>query len=1012
MNYMPLSFGRTLASALLLSALSLLAFAAEPTRRFDLPAGEASQTLKRYAAQAGREIVFSPAQVGDITTRAVQGELPVREALDLMLADTGLAVTEDARTGVLAVSRAPASASVETGSASETPSTDSASFSGRVEPGIVKLEKVEVTGSRIRSILGEQGINPVLTFTRADIEKSGVTSLSDLRALIPQLSVGNTTAFDGNSAGSSPNGRLAFTLRGITGNNTLVLVDGRRLPRTGQRVAATENYEITGLPLSAIERVEVLLDGASAVYGADAIGGVVNIITRKNYTGSELEFAYDNTTDQDAANKRVSFNTSYRSGSLSVRASASYEAQSALARRDRWWLASDDRRFIGGLDGRTSNPYITGSVRMPNFSALPGTNGATELRIPANSTGRNLTIADFVAAGAPTSAEYYDTGLTQNALNEFDRWSTSANVTYAIRPWLNAYADYSFGRIRSYGNSGPVLLTTFTNFSFPQFSTTLPANYPGNPFGVPINVRKVFWELGSKDVRYQMDTRALNFGVRGELAHDWRYDAGISWSKSNPNLLDPLFQFDITKLGPAIQSASPPVLLNNSLTLVPANPAGTLEQYFGTGANQDVPETWTYELRADGPVYTWWGGQINAALGTEMREEYVDFNRQNFAAATEAAQPARPRVVKSGYAELAVPVVSPESKIRLVNSLTASFAVRRDSYNDFDAATKPRYGATYRPWSWLMLRATHSEAYKVPPLAELNRPLTLGPGVFFGNSFTDTARNELISGVRQDISVTTGGNPALKPEQSVSRNFGFVLEPPLKALKGLSLSADFWEINITDRVSTGIDFQERFDLFPGMFTREAPTPADVAANRPGKIIAIDNRSLNIAFFNTSGQDFSLRYSRNFGEWGDFTLRADATRTTRFESIGRAGVPPSASISPLVRPTRGTASLDWLRHGLGFGVTATYQDRFRTSATSAATETASTTLWNLRASYDFDQGRLLRFQGKWAKAFAGVRVNAALLNAWDLEPPLTTSGVPSGAVDPRLRRYTLTIRKAF
>lgn len=990
---------------ILLSSLAASA-ADDSRRRYDIPAGEAAAALQRYSALSGRETLFAAAVVRGVRTPAVAGELTAQEALDALLAGTGLVATVDAASGAVAVRREVSGVVRGDGPAP----AGAAAVGLRRSDGVVQLEAVEVTGSRIRSILGEQGVNPVLTFTRAEIEQSGVTSLSDLRTLIPQLSVGNTTQFDGNSSGGSPEGRLTFTLRGITGNNTLVLVDGRRLPRTGQRVGATENYELTGLPLSAIERVEVLLDGGSAVYGADAIGGVVNIITRKNYSGSELEFAYDNTFAQDAANKRVSLSTSHRAGRLGFRASLSYEDQNALARRDRAWLASDDRRPIGGTDAR-STIFVGGVVR-PVSGTLPGTGGATVLRIPAGSDGRNLTVADFVAAGVPTDAERYDAGQTQNALNEFFRWSASAQADYRFRPWLTAFGSYTFNRYRSYGDSGPVALSTATNTVVPANTTTLPANYPGNPFGVPINVQKFVWELGDLNRRYQIDTHALTFGVRGDLPGDWRYDAAVSWAKSDPITLDPFFQFSPPLLAPAIQGPNPPILLNNSLTFGAANPPGTLERYFLTGSNQDVPQTWTYEVRANGPLLEWWGGTISSAVGAEVREEYVDFNRQQFSAISEAAQPEDARVVQAAYAELAVPLVSPARGVPLVNQLAASLAVRHDSYDEFGDATKPRYGATYRPWRWLMLRGTYGEAFKVPTLSDLNRPTARGNVTFVpsGPSFVlfDTFRNEQLLGSVVNV---TGGNPSLLPEESVTRNFGVVLEPPLRLLKGLSVSVDSWDIRMTNRVGS-VSYQDRLAFRPDLFLRAEPTPADVAAGRPGRIVEIDNRSINIAEFRTAGFDYAARYHRAAGAWGDFTLRADVTRTTRYESITRPGLAPLATTSPLSRPLRGTVSADWLRYGLGLGVTSVYQEGFRTTVTSAATETPSTVLWNLRASYDFDQGRLLRLSGKWQRLFAGVRVNAALLNAWDLEPPLTSTGTPSGAVDSRGRRYTLTVRKAF
>jgi len=993
---------------LLLAALPAFGQGAEaPRKSFDVPAGEAPTALKQFGTQSGVQLLYSNQDLAGVTTRPVKGNLTAQEALDAMLADTGLVATRDARTGAFAVRRGDSDPNVERAIA--TAGDRPASRLTKADNGTVELEQYEVTGSRIRSLLGEQGVNPVLTWSRAEIEQSGVTSLADLRTLIPQLSVGNATLFDGNSSGSSPEGRLVFTLRGITGNNTLVLVDGRRLPRTGQRTGATENYEVTGLPLSAIERVEVLLDGGSAVYGADAIGGVINIITRKNYSGSELEYSYDNTFKQDAALKRVSLSTSHRAGPLSLRASFSYEEQNALARRDRWWLRSDDRRPIGGSDSRSSF-YVGGVVRAAS-GTLPGTGGATVLRIPTNSDGRNLTIADFVAAGAPTDADRYDSGQTLHAINEFFRWSASANAEYAFRPWLTAFTSFRFNRYRAYGNNGPVTLSTSTNPVNASFTTTLPANYPGNPFGVPINLQKLVWELGELDRRYQNDSYAATIGVRGQLLSDWRYDAGISWTMSDPITLDPVYQFTPTLLGPAMQGANPPILLNNSLTYGAANPAGTLERNFLTGSNQDIPETWTYDFSANGTLYQWWGGEIGAAFGAEIREEYVDFRREQFAASTEAAEPSAARVVKAAYAELAVPLVSPGNQVPLVNKLTGTVAVRHDSYNEFGDATKPRFGGSYRPWSWLMLRATYGKAFKVPTLSDLNRPTnrqnqnfgTAGSFVLF-----DTFRNEQLLGQVVNL---TGGNPALLPEESVTRNYGVILEPPFALLKGLSLALDHWDIRMTNRVGS-VNYQDRLAFRPDLFLRGTPTAADITAGLPGRIVEIDNRSINIAQFNTAGYDYSLRYDRRFERWGDYSLRANVTRTTRYESITRPGLAPVSSQSPLSRPLRGTAGLDWSKWGLGLGATAVYQEGFRTFVTSATTQTPSTILWNLRASYNFDQGTLVRFSGRWQRAFAGVRLNASLLNAWDLEPPLTSTGATTGAVDSRGRRYTLTLRKAF
>lgn len=1002
-------FRRTLVAGVFASLLALAAFAAEAARSFNLPAGEAAQTLKQFAAQAQREIVFSADAVGRVHTNAVSGSLAPKEALDRLLADTGLVATTDAKSGAIAIKSAPPALPEKNAPSrrENDAAAEPAKSSAQVQNGVLQLEKVEVTGSRIRTILGEQTASPMLTWTSEDIDQSGVTNLSDLRNLIPQLSVGSSATFDGNSSGSAPEGRLLFNLRGITGNNTLILVDGRRLPKTGQR-GVGESYEATGIPLSAIERVEVLMDGGSAIYGADAIGGVVNLILKKNYTGTELKFDYDNTFDDDASNKHVSLTTSASRGKWSGRIFVSYEEQNALARRDRWWLRSDDRRYIGGTNGTANNFPIGGRVSAVT-GLLPGIGAATAY-IPTNSNGKNLTIADFLNAPATPN---YDAGQYQNALNEFVRASASGHVEYNFRPWARFSADYTFMRNKSYGLDNPVSLSTFNNVAFPQFSTSLPANYPGNPFGVPINVQKYLWELGPLDRRYRMDSYSFTAAVAGILPHDWQYDGSISWTKSTPGTLDQLYQFNTGLLASAMQSATPPIVLNNSLTYGAANPEDTFEALFVTGANREFPQTYTYALNATGPVWNLPAGPLQVAIGSEMREEYIMFDRQTFAASTESAQPNGHRTVTAVYGEISAPLVSPKwkRKIPLVHTLTLGVAGRFDSYNDFGDATKPRYTAQYRPFKWIMLRGSRSEAFKVPLLIEFNRPLSttnFTVPATGSSSIIDTYRkDEPFTGV---IRNTNGGNPNLRPENSVSTNYGIIIESPFKLLQGLSFSVDWWDINIADRVGN-LTFQERLLFFPEMFTRDALTPADQAAGYTvGRLAAVDNRSVNIARCRTAGRDYSLRFERRT-PWGDFSLKGGLTETTTVESRTKPGGPLSASFSAVTRPKRSVNTLTWSKWGLGASATAIWQDSFRTSATSTVSY-PSTIQWNGNLWYDFGTGKLHNRKGWMGHWLKDTRLSAGLINALNIEPALSPTGATAGSIDARLRRYTLTLRKRF
>ena len=990
-------------------ALALItAHAAEDAKRsYNLPSGDAAVALRQFAETSGKEVLFAAETMRGVRTPALRGDFTPHEAMTALLAGTGLVATPDAKTGALAVRRAtPPPIPKETARAEPSPTTRAEN-----QPALA-MDQVEVTGSRLRSILGEQGANPVITFDREFIEGSGITSLADLRNYIPQLSIGSAASFDGNSGGSSPEGRLIFNARGITGNNTLVLVDGRRLPRTGQR-GVVEGYEATGIPLSAIERVEVLLDGGSAVYGADAVAGVVNIITRKNYRGVELETVYDNTFDKDAANLRWSLTASFQKGRFSARVFGSYEEQKDLARLDRYWLRSDDRRYIGGTDGRSVIPVGGRILNAANTNSnaptmpLPGTNGALVLRIPANSDGRNVTIADYVGAGEPTDADRYDSAPYTNATNRFRRSALTTDLNYAWRPWLKANLNVGWRQNNSFGKSGPVSISTSTNTVNPAVSTTIPAGYPGNPFGVPITLQKFFWDLGVLDRRYGMETWNVYSGVSGALPREWRYEAGVNFTQSNPTTEDQVFQFDSTKLSAAIRSATPPVLLHDSRSRV-GNPAGTIENLFLTGANGELPKTWTYDLKADGPVFALPGGNITAAAGTEMREEYIAFNREFFAAGTESAQPKEKRVVTAGFLETQVPIFTPQkNSVPLIHQFSLNAAVRGDSYNDFGGSTRLRFGAVYRPLKWFMLRATHGEAFKVPLLVDLTRPIgrqsqTFTPTGTF--SLTDTLRNN--EPVLGPVINQTGGSPNLRPEQSTNDNVGIVLESPFALFKGFSFSVSRNTIVIEDRVG-GLNYQERLAFFPEMFVR-GPSLGD---GLPGKIIEVDNRSVNIASFKNEAWDYQVRYSRTTATWGSFDLLANATETTKLEVRARPGVAPSATQTALLRPTRGSANLNWNLRGLSVGVSAIYQEGFPQS-TVTSTLMPSTILWNGQLGYDFDRGSLasrVPFAGRY---LGGTRVSLGFVNIFNNEPWISATGATSSVIDPRLRRYSITLRKSF
>ncbi|MFT4178507.1 MAG: TonB-dependent receptor [Thermomonas sp.] len=964
------------------------------TRVYAIPGQPLGTALNKFAEASDLQIMIPPELVQGKNAPALNGQYSTTSGLKRLLAGSGLTwrTTQD---GVIFIARAdapqprPAAAPKAPTRSNAPPSADAAAEETR------QLETVVVTGSRLRSIVGVQGANPVLEFSREDIERSGVTTLDELRNLIPQLSVGQAAAFTGNSSGGSPDGRLLFDIRGLSAGNTLVLLDGKRLPMTGQRTVASA-YEATGIPLSAIERVEVLLGGGSAIYGSDAVGGVVNIITRDSYKGTEIEYARDDTFDTDAANDRISVSHAFRKNDFGLRVSAMHATQNALARRDRWWLASDDMRFLGGSNGIVNAYPIGGRIQRVSNANLPGLTSRNAY-IPRGADGLTNTVDDYANA---VETPLYDSGQFTNAVNEYQRSNVTLHLDYQLAEWAELYGDYMYSRNESEAIAAPV-----------QISARLPADYAGNPFGVPIWVDKYLWELGTTK-SYLFTTQSAQLGMRGDLPKDWRYDFYLSDARSVADLPDTIWSIDTTKLNAAIADTDPskrPILLDDNLT-----GAGS-EEFFRSllkpSAIRDTSITQTASLSFDGALLELPAGPIKLALGTEFRRESYRVERDQ-SSTLEAIPPASPRRLNAQYAEVSMPVFSPSFAFPMMHELTLGAAVRRDDYSDFGTATKPLANLLYKPVAWLAFRASNNKAFRVPYLVDLTRPRssnTVNVPVT-GDTLIDTYRNnEQYIG---RLATTVGGNPNLKPEDSEHRNYGVMIQSPFKNrwLSGLSLSVDRWESDILNRIGS-ITRQEMLDYFPEAFTRAELTDEDRAAGYTyGRIIHMENVSRNIARYRAAGFDYAISYHVDTGI-GQFSLDAKATRTTLRQAFATPDAPPSVAVSERLSPTRTVTNLAWQHRGMGASVTAIQQQGFPVSLSSSNVFESSRT-WNANVWYDFRSGTLHDDGGMLDRVLGRTRVSLGLLNATDAEPPMSQTGSVNGSIDPRLRRYTFTLRYSF
>jgi iron complex outermembrane recepter protein len=451
--------------AAILAGLSMSAHAvADTARAIDVPAGELVAALESLAKQADIELVYQADQLRGIHTAGVSGTYESREAVSRLLEGTRLTIRTDDATGVMLVAPLEASPSVSSSSpatagmkgtenALEKPKSFWSRLSlaqsdtaypaqeGRGEmatgenekepqsPRKIELEEIVVTGTHIRGQVTTPG-SKVIVIGRDEIDRSGYATVQEVLRALPQNFSGGTTEINSQeSGGFNLNAGTALNLRGLGSTATLVLVNGRRQPAGGLNGAFVD---ISSIALPAIDHIDVLADGASAIYGADAVGGVVNFVMRNDYEGAETTARFGSLTG-DASEQQASqlFGTTWNGGNTIL--GYQYYRRSALALRDRPYTASDDLTRFGGSDFRRfySNPgnILDPSTFEPAFA------------IPAGQDGTALTPADLI----PGATRYSNRSAYGDLLPEQTLHSAFFSLTQALTERVSAFAKGRFG---------------------------------------------------------------------------------------------------------------------------------------------------------------------------------------------------------------------------------------------------------------------------------------------------------------------------------------------------------------------------------------------------------------------------------------------------------------------------------------------------------------------------------------------------------------------------------------
>lgn len=948
-------------------------------RTFDLPADSAEKTLKLFSGQSGRGLLVSTEITKGVQTKAVKGEFTPVEALDQMLAGTGLVFTQDEKNGAFVVRREDNGPNGPR--AAQTGSSDRPSQNDKVDTTL-KLETIVVTGSNLRAGESTGGAN-LRVVNAAEIEQAGTGSLATFLKKIPEA---GANGFAENRVNTSSPGTASVSLRGLGANSTLVLLNGRRITAApfaqGGSAAALGTIQFVDLnmiPIDAIARVEVLKDGASAVYGADAVAGVVNLILKEDTQGSTFHAYYGDFSGGIAANTfKGSVYAGAKEGKFKVFALANYLHQAKIQ------YGELPPKLVALSNGNNPGTFVV---------PVGGINPITGAVIPAGTAAAARTFT--VNPGATGYPPTFNTTLataTQNRYNinealtpqpRVTREGVLANFGYEVSKTLEAYVELNFQKNRSleYLSPSPVInLNTIT----------LPANAAYNPFGIAITNDPTagatliyrFTEAGPRSTETTTQFKRVVAGLKGSIGNSWTWSASALYNRSTAH--NDLVSGWISQaaVNAALADPNPSTALNLFTSGTIANNPTTLAKLESHGTRDAFTELTSFDAKATGAIFDLPAGLLNVASGAEWREERFRDHRtqdQLLNQATPVPQSKGVRRVQAFYAELSVPLTGREQKIPGLATLELNAAGRAEHYSDagFKNTAVPRLGVRWQPVdSQITFRGSWGKGYRVPSLAELYQPQSTSITVNIADPLRvgkpGSNANDTNTGQRQVIS---GGNPNLSPEKSDSWNYGVLFQP--KFLSGLSLSLDYYKVSVRDRIgqpATPAIILANPALFPGLIDRAPQTASDIANGLPGELLRIRTVTGNYGTAETSGLDLSAEYRISTQRYGKFTVRAAGS--TIYHEIIRTR-PDLASVETVatyeVPRLRGNASLGWSYRKFGAVVTADYIAGFADLAPSTQ-RVKQQTITGLQLSYDFPQA---------------TRVTIGVNNLFDRDPPLTS-----------------------
>lgn len=711
------------------------------------------------------------------------------------------------------------------------------------EQEVETVERIGVTGSRINRS-GMEGASPIAVISRDDIEASGFSNLQQLLERQPAAGVGSFST-RGNSQDSTANGAAAVSLRGFGADATLVLINGRRVAVSSFAEGIANSFvDINSIPVAAIERIDILKDGASAIYGSDAIAGVVNVILRDDFVGTELSVSHGATTgpSYDETNVNAVWGTGDNKSNTTV--IFDYFKNDSIMGSEMGANGTANQTPFGGPDRRSSFGF-------PGTFIVDGA-ATVDPACPDDRTNGAFCVYDYGPAGmAFPAAERVGAMVLMN------RQFTSS---------VEGYVEFSVQHNRSQAGGAATPLSA-------DAGLTVPADHPDNPFGQAVDIdRYRTVDAGPRVWDIESDTLRLVAGLRGDLGL-WTWD--ISAQKGRSESL---------QTGDKSQGWVRTDFLQQEIDAGRYNPFGgtfnspeVIDAITTTLVRQGESHLTAYDANISGELFDWNGRGVSMATGLEYREEDVfdqpdDQFQRGLIFGTESVSAEAERDQWAAYIEFLVP---------LSDTVEFNLAGRYDDYSDFGSTFNPQAKIRWQASDTLSLRASYGEGFRAPSLAQVG----LGPSqesIFFDDYYgcpTPDPGNPACA--TTDYTIIFEGNPNLEAEESESWNIGAAWQ----VTNAWDITADYWSItqdNKIDRNDRELVYAANCDDQDSTIcVRRAPLPG----RDLGAISELFNSYVNISSQEAAGIDFSTNYLYGLGENGDLDFSFDWSYINKFDKNG-------------------------------------------------------------------------------------------------------------------------------